>query len=54
MEKATNIPNLFEVECPPEKIQTELRKYQTFKLTQLIERTFLVVPLSEGETVRKL
>lgn len=38
MEKATNIPNLFEVECPPEKKQIELKKYQTLKLKYLVNK----------------
>ena len=38
MEKATNIPDLFEVECPPEKIQISLGKYQTYKLKYLVNK----------------
>ena len=42
MEKATNIPDLFEVECPPEKIQISLGKYQTFKLKYLVNKVTAV------------
>ena len=38
MEKATIIPQLFEIECPPEKIQIALGKYQTFKLKYLVNK----------------
>lgn len=38
MEKATIIPNLFEVECPPEKIRTDCMKYQTLKPKCLVNK----------------
>lgn len=38
MEKATIVPQLFEVECSPEKRQTQLAQYQTLKLKCLVNK----------------
>lgn len=38
MEKATIVPQLFEVECPPEKKQIETGKYKTLKLKCLVNK----------------
>ena len=38
MEKATIVPQLFEIECSPEKRQTQTAQYQTLKLKCLVNK----------------